>query len=373
MASKAVESAWQQAEKQIEAKEHDAALETLRGVWGEEGADVARTWRLAGDAKAGLARASKAKKVYRDAASHYEKALKHSPSDKQARRAMNSLRSEMDGLGISAGGSAMFWDDGAPTFVGVVSIVLAIGLMLVSLKLVPEYLAGPVDAEADASITIELYPDAAPKHVESFKLHANNGAYEGSVFHRIIDNFMVQGGDFQNGDGTGGYSAKFYGYCNGQQQSSCDQTAWTIPDEANNGRVHVEGALSMAKTNAAHTGGSQFFLVDKGSTPSHLDGKHTVFGQATDGEWLGDAMAGIDVIDQISVISTDGNDYPTERVPTIKAVLIEGDSATLLIDMVDAEGNAMTGPSGTANSLPGPSALAGLGILALAALARRRE
>ena len=226
--------------------------------------------------------------MYRDAVSHYEKALKCSANDKKSRRALNSLRSEMDGLGIRAGGAAMFWDDGGPTFVGLVSIVAAIGLVLVGLKMIPQYLAE--EPEYDATVEIILYPDAAPVHVENFQIHATNGAYDGVVFHRIINDFMIQGGDFVNGDGTGGHAAKWYGYCDGQQSgssTSCSETAYTIPDEANNGRVHIEGALAMAKRTQAHTGGSQFYFVDKAGSnglPTHLDGVHTVFGLAVGGE-----------------------------------------------------------------------------------------
>ncbi|MBT5736379.1 MAG: peptidylprolyl isomerase, partial [Euryarchaeota archaeon] len=111
--------------------------------------------------------------------------------------------------------------------------------------------------------------------------------YDGTVFHRIIEDFMMQGGDFTNGDGTGGHAGKFFGYCNGQEADSagdCIMSSYTVPDEADNGRNHAPYALSMAKTSAAHTGGSQFFIVDgDGNGAPHLDGVHTVFGEVTSG------------------------------------------------------------------------------------------
>ena len=372
MASTAMQKAWDSAQEKIDQNDPDAALEILRDIWSSDGADDVITWRLAGDAKAALARESRSKKQYREAVSHYEMALKKSPNDKKSRRALNSLRSEMDGLGIRAGGKALFWDDGAPTPVGILSIIVAIGLFLVALKVIPEQLAEPTDY--DATIVIQLDPEEAPRHVENFKLHSTSGSYEGVVYHRIIDNFMIQGGDFENGDGTGGYAAKFYQYCSGQYStdSTCGgqgQSAWTLPDETSASQQHVEGALSMAKTSAPHTGGSQFFFVDKGSTPNHLDGQHTVFGQATTGKWLGNEMTGVDVVDQISRVSTGESDYPNDLVPTIQKITIDGDVATMHIDMIDSSGNRQ----GDGGSLPGFSALAGIGIMMLAAIASRRS
>ncbi len=120
---------------------------------------------------------------------------------------------------------------------------------------------------------------------------------------------MIQGGDFTNGDGTGGHAAKWFGYCNGQAQASssmCAETSWTIPDEASNGLKHTAGALSMAKTSAANTGGSQFFIVSPGSTPDHLDGVHTVFAKVIEGQ---------DVVDKIDVVSTAGAQGSTPEYP----------------------------------------------------------
>jgi cyclophilin family peptidyl-prolyl cis-trans isomerase len=228
----------------------------------------------------------------------------------------------MDGLGIRAGGMAVLFDDGAPTFLGLVSIVVALGLILVALKLVPEQISGASSGNIDGNdiavltvsfqgqsvdITIDLHRDDAPIHVDNFVKLAQRGEYSNVIFHRIIDDFMIQGGDFQNQDGTGGYAAEFYGYCDGQSSpSACSsETQFTIPDEADNGLLHDACVISMAKTSAENTGGSQFFLIPEDSNPTHLDGVHTVFGTIT---------SGCDYVTQISEVQTDNNDKPISTV-----------------------------------------------------------
>ena len=128
---------------------------------------------------------------------------------------------------------------------------------------------------------------------------------------------MIQGGDFTNGDGTGGHAGAWYGYCNGQERASsseCAPSAWTIPDEANNGYKHTPGALSMAKTSSPNTGGSQFFIVPTGSNPSHLDGVHTVFGMVTDG---------IEAITEISEVETGQGDKPVRDVTLVSVEITD--------------------------------------------------
>ncbi len=118
-------------------------------------------------------------------------------------------------------------------------------------------------------IVLELYDDKTPIHVGNFLDLVDTGFYNGIKFHRVIANFMIQGG-CPKGDGTGG-------------------PGWTIPDEANKGLKHRRGTLSMAKTSAPNTGGSQFFICH---TPQpHLDGVHTVFGEC---------IKGMDVVDKIA-------------------------------------------------------------------------
>ena len=166
----------------------------------------------------------------------------------------------------------------------------------------------------NVNVMIELYAENAPFHVDSFLSHIVSGNYNSTIFHRIIDNFMIQGGDIEGLNGYGGYAANWYGYCNGQlaSEEDCSNVDWTLPDEANNGLNHTPGALSMAKTSAANTGGSQFFIVPSDSSPSHLNGVHTVFGYVT---------GGLDHIDMISEVETGSNDRPLYDVTIINITI----------------------------------------------------
>jgi len=131
-------------------------------------------------------------------------------------------------------------------------------------------------------IAIELYDDDAPKTVDNFVGLARKGFYDGVIFHRIIPDFMIQGGD-PTGTGSGG-------------------PGYTFEDEANDHPV-ARGALAMANA-GPNTNGSQFFIVTADACP-WLDGKHTVFGHVTDG---------MDVVNAISALETDGRDRPREDV-----------------------------------------------------------
>ena len=158
------------------------------------------------------------------------------------------------------------------------------------------------------TIQFELYDNEAPIHSQNFRDHVAAGNYDGVLFHRIIDDFMIQSGDFQNGDGTGGYAYSWHGYCNGEliSQEDCDETSYSMPDETDNGISHFPGSLSMAKTPAPNTGGSQFFIVDAGVNANWLDEAHTVFGQAIVGTIDGQVVSGIEVVDAISQVDTGG-------------------------------------------------------------------
>jgi peptidyl-prolyl cis-trans isomerase B (cyclophilin B) len=131
-------------------------------------------------------------------------------------------------------------------------------------------------------IAIELFSDDAPKTVANFEKLAGDGFYNGVIFHRVIPDFMIQGGD-PTGTGSGGPGYKF-------------------EDEFNDQKV-VRGALAMANS-GPNTNGSQFFIVTADACP-WLDGKHTVFGRVTDG---------MDVVDTISGLDTDGRDRPRDDV-----------------------------------------------------------
>ena len=140
-------------------------------------------------------------------------------------------------------------------------------------------------------IKVELYPDKAPLTVANFVNLARRGFYDGLKFHRVIPDFMIQGGCPQ-GTGTGGPGYKF-------------------EDETTNGVRHERGVLSMANA-GPNTNGSQFFITHV-ATP-WLDGKHTVFGKVTDG---------MDVVDKIA------------QGDTIKSVRIEGDADAALAAKAD--------------------------------------
>jgi cyclophilin family peptidyl-prolyl cis-trans isomerase len=129
-------------------------------------------------------------------------------------------------------------------------------------------------------IELELFDEDAPKTVENFRKLSADGFYDGVVFHRVIRDFMIQGGD-PEGTGTGG-------------------PGYTFEDEINQHKV-VRGALAMANA-GPNTNGSQFFLVTVDEAP-WLDGKHTVFGRVT---------GGTETLDKIEGLPTDARDRPTE-------------------------------------------------------------
>jgi peptidyl-prolyl cis-trans isomerase B (cyclophilin B) len=140
---------------------------------------------------------------------------------------------------------------------------------------------------SEGPIGLELFDEDAPKTVANFKKLAGEGFYDGLIFHRVIKDFMIQGGCPQ-GTGTGG-------------------PGYTFEDEFNQHKI-VRGALAMANA-GPNTNGSQFFLVTTEAAP-WLDGKHTVFGRVTDG---------MDVVDKIEGTDTDPRDRPTtdQRIETI--------------------------------------------------------
>jgi cyclophilin family peptidyl-prolyl cis-trans isomerase len=139
------------------------------------------------------------------------------------------------------------------------------------------------------AIRLELFAGDAPKTVENFERLSREGYYDGLTIHRVIDDFMIQGG-CPRGDGTGG-------------------PGYTFEDEANDHRV-ARGALAMANAGPG-TNGSQFFIVTAEECP-WLDGKHTVFGRVAEG---------MDVVDAISRVPRNGRDRPLEPV-TVESVTL---------------------------------------------------
>jgi len=337
-----LKSAWDEANSLIESGEPEKALEMLRSeAWDacENGAQQARTLKFAADAGTALGEQDTAnqKRHWQRAHKNYRKALNFDPKDKEIRRRMNKLASMMDEQSISLGVGLQFFDEGNPTPFGLVSLLVAGMLLLVSFKVITEWFddtpeGNPVVTlevsyvpsgfgEGDritASVEIELYPDEAPIHVENFLLLNEMLRYDSTPFHRIINDFMIQGGDFENRDGSGGYTGKWYGYCNGKEYDSqgesytsetCDQSSWTLPDETENGLLHAPGSLAMAKTSSPNTGSSQFYIVPADSTPSHLDGIHTVFGSV---------VSGLDHVTAISEVQTDSSDEPIYEVNLVQ-------------------------------------------------------
>jgi cyclophilin family peptidyl-prolyl cis-trans isomerase len=141
------------------------------------------------------------------------------------------------------------------------------------------------------TLTLELWDDVAPKHVENFQKLARDGFYDGVGFHRIIKGFMIQGG-CPNGDGSGG-------------------PGWCVDAEFND-REHHEGVLSMARTADPNSAGSQFFICLGRDHCKHLDGAYTAFGKITDG---------LDVVRGLGTVETGPGDVPEEPVGmlTVKA------------------------------------------------------
>ncbi len=155
--------------------------------------------------------------------------------------------------------------------------------------------AGPVATFKTTlgDVQVKLFADLAPKTVENFVTHAKNGYYDNGIFHRVIKDFMVQGGD-PNGTGMGG------------------ESIWggSFEDEFSDKLRNVRGALSMANA-GPNTNGSQFFIVQTEETP-WLNGKHTVFGQV---------ISDMAVVDKIAGVAVDMYDKPKENV-TINTIEI---------------------------------------------------
>ncbi|HFI2446372.1 TPA: peptidylprolyl isomerase [Streptococcus suis] len=177
-------------------------------------------------------------------------------------------------------------------------------------------------------ITIKLFPEQAPLTVENFLTHAKNGYYNGTIFHRVIKDFMIQGGD-PLGNGTGGESIW-------AGKGTTIDAGYGFKDEISAFLYNIRGSLSMANAGAG-TNGSQFFInqnttdmssqlssskyptkiveaYKNGGNPN-LDGKHTVFGQV---------IEGMDIVDKIAAVETDSSDKPKTDVK-IEAIEIMKD------------------------------------------------
>lgn len=152
-----------------------------------------------------------------------------------------------------------------------------------------------IEMENGGIIKLELYPDAAPITVENFVKLAKNGFYNGLIFHRVIKDFMIQGGD-PEGTGMGGAKDKIKG--------EFAVNGWQNPIS------HKRGVISMARSRAYDSASSQFFICHADST--YLDGQYAAFGMVTEG---------MEVVDEIAGVATDKNDRPREDV-VIKSITV---------------------------------------------------
>lgn len=158
-----------------------------------------------------------------------------------------------------------------------------------------------IKVEDFGTITVELYYDKAPNTVRNFISLANKGFYDGLIFHRVIENFMIQGGD-PEGTGMGGpdYSIEGEFSYNGVE----------------NDLSHVRGVISMARSQAYDSAGSQFFICHADST--YLDGQYAAFGMVIDG---------MDVVDKIAAVDTNSNDKPYTDV-VIESITVNTNGVT---------------------------------------------
>ncbi len=143
----------------------------------------------------------------------------------------------------------------------------------------------------EGPITVELWPDVAPHHVNSFVFLARDGFYDGVIFHRVIPGFMIQGGD-PTGSGMGG-------------------PGYQLKAEFNS-KKHVRGVLSAARSQSKDSAGSQFFLMH--AVAPHLDNQYTAYGQIT---------SGLEVVDKIATSPKDYNDKPKNPTSIKKMTVTE--------------------------------------------------
>ena len=327
MADDALSEAWEKATKDITKGKNEGALQTLRAA--DPQALEPMTARLVGEATWNIAKANDSKSDYRRAAMFLREASAKNPKDKKTSSLYNKLLNEMQEKRISETVIPRMFNNGGPTFAGMVVMFGAFLLILgmITIANTESTTTDYVDLNISwtengvaktGTVSLELHANASPAHAENFKQLVLQGKYDGTKFHRIIDDFMIQGGDFTNGDGTGGHAIIWDGYCNGQameNSADCASTGWTLGDEADNGYVHDPCTISMAKTSSPHTGGSQFFLIPEDSTPSHLNGVHTVFGTITSG------CDHVTAISQVAVSGPQGS-TPVDDVTIESAVFV---------------------------------------------------
>lgn len=150
-----------------------------------------------------------------------------------------------------------------------------------------------IEMENGGKMTLDLYPETAPITVDNFVKLAKEGFYDGLIFHRVIEGFMIQGGDpTGTGKGGPGHTIKGEFASNG----------------VNNPLKHTRGVISMARSQSPNSAGSQFFIMHKNAP--HLDGQYAAFGKMTDG---------FETLDEIAGVPTDFSDRPrvTQKIKTV--------------------------------------------------------
>lgn len=154
-----------------------------------------------------------------------------------------------------------------------------------------------IEMESGKVIKAELFPEKAPNTVNNFISLVKSGFYDGLIFHRVIEGFMIQGGD-PAGVGTGGPGYTIKG-------------EFAINGFSKNDIKHERGVLSMARAMSPNSAGSQFFIMHKNS--SHLDGQYAAFGKVVEG---------MQTVDEIASVKTDLNDKP-KTAQVMKKVTVE--------------------------------------------------
>ena len=151
-----------------------------------------------------------------------------------------------------------------------------------------------IDVKDYGKITVELYPDIAPITVKNFKKLVNEKFYDGLIFHRVIENFMIQGG-CPDGNGTGGYTDEKGNKVTIKGEFSSNGVKNTL--------AHTPGVISMARSSLPNSASSQFFICH--ANAPHLNGDYAAFGKVTEG---------MDVVDAIAKVSTNASDKPLTDV-----------------------------------------------------------
>ena len=344
--------AWEKAANDITKGKNEGALQALRAA--DPQAIEPMTARLVGEATWNIAKANDSKSDYRKAAMFLREASINNPKDKKTSSLYNKLLNEMQEKRISETVIPRMFNNGGPTLAGM-GVIFGVFLVILAIlaganssgsssqsNVVMEITwTDTNNVEHSGKIWIEFYDDDTPMHAESFRANAEAGRYDGTIFHRIVDGFMIQGGDFENGDGTGAHAGKFFGYCapSFSQTDDCrnDMTNWVIPAEF--GQTHDPGTIAAARSSNENSAGGQFYLVDSDGAYS-LDGQYTAFGKAYRGEIDGSSTSGVEVIDAISQVqcqSADGKcSDQSQQNPTASPKSVH--PVTLVsVELIDSE------------------------------------